>query len=117
MVGDVRLPAEWTPHSVTVLPYTGEGANGPTWGTLLSFSPTTGNGVYVRDIHELIVDDTGAEVVSSGSVRFSFDDATFGPQSKVTVWEGRPFSREAAVIKVSRFEHPDWPGLAVVYLR
>lgn len=112
----MRLRAHWTPHTVLVRPYEGEGGNGPVWGAQITRSPATGDGVYTEDVVEVVTDASGAEVVSSGRVHLSFADAP-PAGSLITVWPGMSFAREAAVIRVSRFEHPRWPGYAVAYLR
>ena len=111
-----RLPAHWTLHTVKVRPFQGEGANGPVWGTQVTHSPETGDGVYVEDAREVVVDASGTEVVSETRVHMSFEDAP-PVQSLVTVWPGTAFEREAPVVKVSRFQHQRWPGYAVVHLR
>lgn len=112
----MRLPTDWTPHAVLIDPYGGEGANGPVFGEQVILSPETGNGVYTEDVQEVITDSSGREVVSSGRVHCSFEDAPLSG-SRITVWPGRPFERTSIAIKVSRFEHPDWPGYGVVYLK
>lgn len=111
-----RLPAYYTPHTVHVEPYEGEGGNGPVFGESMTFSPADGNGVYCEDSQELVRDMAGREVVSMGKVYFSFEDAP-AVESRVTVWPGSVHERTSTVLRVSRFEHPDWPGFAVVYLR
>jgi len=111
-----RLRAHWTPHTVTVTPYLGQGSRGAIYGDPVSYSPATGNGVYVEDSREVVVDTSGTETVSETKVHMSFEDAP-ATGSRVRVWVGTPHEREAPVIKVSLFEHPRWPGYAVVYLR
>lgn len=111
-----RLRAHWTPHTVTVIPFLGHGSSGPINGEPVRYSPDTGNGVYVEDSREVVVDNSGTETVSESKVHMSFEDAP-ATGSRVRVWEGTPHEREAPVIKVSLFEHPRWPGYAVVYLR
>jgi len=101
---------------VTVTPYLGEGSRGAIYGPPLKFSPATGNGVYVEDSREVVVDASGTETVSESKVYMSFEDAP-ATGSRVRVWEGTPHEREAPVIKASLFEHPLWPGYAAVYLR
>ena len=111
-----RLRAHWTPHTVTVTPYLGQGSRGAIYGPPVKHSPETGNGVYVEDSREVVVDASGAEAVSETKVHMAFDDAP-ATGSRVRVWEGTPHEREAPVIKVSLFNHPRWPGYAVVHLR
>lgn len=112
----MRLRPHWTPHTVRVRPFEGEGGNGPIWGDDVVRSPETGDGVYVEDVVEVVTDQSGAEVVSSGRVHFSFEDAP-PVNSFITVWPGTAFERKAVVVKVSRFDHPRWPGYAVAYLK
>lgn len=106
----MSLLPDWVPHTVKVQPFLGEGANGPVWGP----ETTLGN-VYVRDIHEVTVDASGAEIISSGRVYFNLPD-TPAVGSRVRVWVGTQFERVATVVKVSRAEHPYWPGLGTAYL-
>ncbi|OJX94083.1 MAG: hypothetical protein BGO96_09765 [Micrococcales bacterium 73-15] len=111
-----RLPASWTPHSITVKPYLGDGANGATYGPPITLSPSQGTGVYVEDVQELVTDTAGREVASSGRVHMSFQDVPLAG-SLITVWVGTPFSREAEVVKTARHYHPAWPGYGIAYLR
>lgn len=105
-----RLPAYWLPHTVTVRPFEGVGGDGPIYG-----APTSQNRVYVEDVREVVIDSSGVEVVSN--TRFLCDFAAApADQSLVTVWPDTTFEREALVVKVSRFQHPLWPGFAEVRL-
>lgn len=107
----MRLPKSWTPHSVGVEPYVGESANGAVFS-----GRRTVEDVYVKDQQEVVVDGTGAEVLSRASVRFNLDDLPpIG--SKVTVWEGTPTEYSAVMFKVSRLSHPGWPAIGVGWLR
>lgn len=110
-----RLPARWTPHTVKVKPCTGIGGDGPVYGEQYTLSPETNTGVYVEDVRELVRDDTGAEVVSSTRIAMSFEDAP-PEKSLITVWVGTPFEREALAVRVSRHQHPNFPGYAEVRL-
>lgn len=57
----MRLRAHWTPHTVKIKPFAGEGGNGPVWGTEVTRSPATGDGVYVEDAREVVVDASGTD--------------------------------------------------------
>lgn len=110
-----RLPSRWTPHRVTVRPFRGVGGAGPIYGVPYDLSPDTGTGVYLEDARDVVIDADGTEVVSSTRFFCSFEDAP-PEKSLVTVWVGTPFEREAPVVRVGRFEHPNWPGYAEVRL-
>ena len=102
----------WAPHSVMVAPFLGEGANGESWG------PTTSvKNVFVEDTQEVVIDDTGAEVVSRGRVTFFPFEAAPLKRSKVTVWAGTSHERVAEIFKLVINHHPGWPSNAVGYLR
>lgn len=107
----MRLPKEWTPHTVMVSQVLGEGANGP-----IVSRPTEVPDVYVKDISEVTTDDTGAEIVSRATVRFNLADMP-AKNSTVTVWPGESHEYEATVFKTSRLDHPGWPSLGVAWLR
>ena len=107
----MRLPKEWTPHTVTVQPYVGEGAAGPIIG-----EPVTVRDVYVKDVTEVVLDGSGAEVVSRGTVRFNLEDLP-SLDSRVTVWEGTPQEYTAVLFRTSRLQHPGWPELGVGWLK
>ncbi len=107
----MRLPRVWTPHTVTVTPREGVSARGPIFGT-----PVEVPDVYVKDVQETVVDETGAEVLSRASIRFNLDDLpTIG--SKVTVWKGTDLEYEATIFKASRHSHPAWPAVGVGWLK
>lgn len=108
----MRLDPEWTPHTVGVQRYEGEGGNGPIWADEVDVAD-----VYVRDLHELITDASGTETVSSARVYFNLTD-TPPLGSRIRIWRGDPqFERVAPVVKLSRADHPAFPGLGVAYLR
>lgn len=111
-----RLPARWTPHTVLVRPLQAVGGTGPIYGEQYSLSPEDGRGVYVEDAREVVLDAEGAEVVSSTRFFCSLEDAP-PEESMVTVWVGMPFEREASVVRVARYEHPEFPAYAEVRLR
>lgn len=106
-----RLYKIWTPHTVEVEPYLGEGANGDVHGPKETVSD-----VYTKDISEVVTDDNGAEAVSRATVRFNLDD-TPAKGSYVTIWPGTKRAYRAKVFKVSHHDHPDWPSLGTVWLR
>lgn len=107
----MRLPKFFTPHTVQLEPYLGEGANGESWGPVVD-QPD----VFVEDVTEKVVDDTGAEVVSRGRVTFNIDDAPL-MGSYVTVWSGTVHERRSRIFKLALNDHPAWPGFAIGYLR
>ena len=107
----MRLPKFWTPHTVIVEPYEGEGANGESWGPAVPVPD-----VYLEDVTEVVVDDTGAEVVSRGRVIFNFDDAPI-KGSYVTVWSGTVHERRSRIFKLALNQHDGWPSYAIGYLR
>lgn len=106
-----RLPKAWTPHTVKVEDFEGEGANGEVWGTKHTIPD-----VYVKDVAEVVIDNSGAEVVSRATVRFNLDD-TPPEGSMVTIWPNTPHQRRSKAFKVGRYDHPDWPSVGVVWLR
>ena len=112
----MRLPARWTPHKVLVKPFVGTGGAGPIYGEQYALDPAAGKGCYVEDVREVVVDDEGSEVVSNTKVICNFDDAP-PEQSLITVWPGTAFQREAPAVRVSRYEHPEFPGFAEVRLK
>ena len=107
----MRLDKAWTPHTVTVERFAGEGANGPI------FEPArTITNVYLEMQNELVIDDQGNEVVSLGRVIFNLADTP--PQgSKITHKLGPLPERTATAFKVAAYDHPAWPGYAIAYLR
>lgn len=111
-----RLPARWTPHTVAVRPFAGIGGSGPIYGETYTLSPADGRGVYLEDAREVVLDSDGTEVVSSTRFFCNFEDAP-PEKSRVTVWVGTPFEREAPVVRVARFSHPEFPGYAEVRLK
>lgn len=106
-----RLPKYWLPHTVIVRAFVGVGGDGP----ILS-EPVEQDLVYVEDVREVVVDRDGVEVVSNTRFFCDFDKAP-AEESLVTVWPGTGFAREALVLKVSRYQHPLWPGFAEVRLK
>jgi len=86
-------------HVVTVTPLTGSGGMGPVFGP-----PVPGVPAFVLEESRLVRDATGAEVVSSTQVYCAFG-VIAPPGSKVTVWPGEPFEREAEVISAA---HAHW---------
>lgn len=107
----MRLHRSWTPHTVKIAAYEGEGANGPIVADAVDVAD-----VYVKDVAEVVVDSDGAEVVSRATVRLNLDD-TPPIGSLVTIWPGMAREHTARVFKVSHHEHPQWPGLGTIYLR
>lgn len=105
-----RLPARWTPHTVRVRPFEGVAGAGAIHGGQYTLPH-----VYVEDAREVIRASDGTEVVSSTRVICNFDDAP-AEKSLITVWPGTSFEREAVAERISRFEHPNWPGYAEVRL-
>lgn len=107
----MRLYKSWTPHTVEVEPYIGEAANGSIVG-----EKVTVEDVYVRDVSEVVTDDTGAEIVSRAKVYFNFED-TPHTGSKVTVWPDTRHEKIGIVFKADLADHPEWPGLGVAWLQ
>lgn len=106
-----RLPAYWLPHTVVVRAFEGIGGAGPILG-----DPVEQDRVYTEDVREVVIDSDGTEVVSNTRFFCDFDKAP-PEESLVTVWPGTGFAREAVVVKVSRYQHPLWPGYAEVRLK
>lgn len=109
-MGVKRLPSRWTPHTVRVTPFLGEGGNGPIWGAPVEVP------AFVEDVAEVVVDRSGTEVVSGTKVTLNFDDAP-AEQSRVAVWLDTTHERTAPVVSVARNEHPNWPAFAVLRLK
>lgn len=86
-------------HRVTVKPLTGSGGMGPVFGTPVPDVPA-----FVLEESKLVRNAAGAEVVSSTQVYCAFG-VIAPPGSKVTVWPGEPFAREAEVITAA---HAHW---------
>jgi len=107
----MTLPGLLTPHKVTVKAFAGEGANGPIFET-----PQVVEGVYVEEVHELVLNNDGAEVVSKGKVFFNLTDAP-SEGSLITTWAGTVRERESVAFRVSIFDHPNAASHAVAYLR
>lgn len=102
----------WAPHEVMVEPFLGEGANGESWGPVALVRD-----VFVEDTQEVVIDDTGAEVVSRGRVTFfPYENAPL-KRSKVILWAGAAHERTAEIFKLVINHHPEWPSNAVGYLR
>lgn len=106
-----RLPSSWVPHTIVVEAFEGTGGAGP-----ILADPVTQDRVYTEDIREVVVDAEGVEVVSNTRFFCDFDQAP-PEQSMITVWPNTPIARRALVVKVSRFEHPSFPGYAEVRLK
>lgn len=85
-------------HTVTVRPYEGTGGMGPVFGAPVSVA------AFVLEESKLVRDASAAEVVSSTQVYCAFD-VVAPPGSKVTVWPGESFEREAEVITAA---HAHW---------
>lgn len=105
------LPKVWTPHYVDVVPYKGEGANGPIIG-----EPKRVTNVYVKDQAEVVTTESGSEVISRSTVWFNLADLP-AVDSKVKVWPGTPQEYEARVFRTSRLDHPRWPNAGKAWLR
>jgi hypothetical protein len=103
------LPAWCTPHEAVVKALTGSGGMGP-----VHADPVTVP-CFVVDAHQLVRDDTGAEVVSSTQVHCGFD-VVAPPGSLVTVWPGTAGEREAQVITSGRNAHQTLPAVQVLNL-
>lgn len=106
-----RLPKYWLPHTVIVKRFEGVGAGGPIYS-----KPLEQDLVYVEDVREVVTDRDGVEVVSNTRYFCDFDQAP-AEESLVTVWPETGFARETVVVKVSRYQHPLWPGFAEVRLK
>lgn len=104
------LPAHWQPHTVRIVPFLGEGGNGPVWGDPVEVP------AFVEDVIEVVVDRSGSEVVSGTRVTLGFGDAPV-EKSRVTVWIDTPHERTAPVVSVARNHHPRWPAYAVLRLK
>lgn len=107
----MRLPKSWTPHTVLVEPFLGQGANGPLYGP-----QETIKDVYIHDQAEIVRDNTGVEIVSSASVRFNLDDLPVNG-SKVTIWPGTRHETASKLFKVTLLDHPGWPSLGIGWLK
>lgn len=107
----MRLPKSWTPHTIDVEPFLGEGSNGIVLGPKERVED-----VYVRDVSEVVTDDTGAEVVSRAKVYLNFEDTPL-TGSKVTIWPGTRHAKTGTIFKADLADHPDWPGRGAVWLK
>lgn len=105
----VPLPAWCTPHTVSVREYLGEGGAGPLYGTARTVA------AWAEDEQKVVVDSTGAEVVSASQVVVDLDEQ-IPPASLVTVWPGTPQAREAKVIVASRHHHATLPSFQTLSL-
>lgn len=101
----------WWPHSVKVRDVARTGS-GPRPSSTQRPLPAE-----VLDEQELVRDIDGNEVVSSTRVTVPLD-ANVAPGALVTVWEGTPAQREAAVIAVARvIDDPPLPSHLVLRLK
>ena len=100
----VTMPAFLLPHTVTVKPYAGTGAYGPSFGR-----PFTIRRAYVEDRRRLVRASDGAETISETTVVVR-PGPTIPAGSEVTVWPGTPAARTATVITSSTFDHPSAPA-------
>ncbi|MBB5853975.1 hypothetical protein ACFQ05_11760 [Amycolatopsis umgeniensis] len=100
----LTMPAFLLPHTVTVKPYTGTGAYGPTFGR-----PFSVRRAYVEDRRRLVRASDGAETISETTV-ITRPDPSVPAGSEVTVWPGTPAERTAIVITASTFDHPSAPA-------
>lgn len=96
----MQLPAALTPHSVTVRHKTGDGAYGP-----VHAEPVTVSRCQVDERTTLVRDSSGAEVVSSTTVRVRPGYGSAPAGSLVTL----PSGREATILGVAHFHHPPAP--------
>lgn len=85
-------------HRVTIEPYEGEGAYGPTFGTAVTNVPA-----FVEDRRRLVRDRNGDEVVSETTVIVK-PTVTCPAESRVTVWPGTSRQRTARVVVASRHD-------------
>lgn len=86
--------AYWWVNTVTVTPYLGRGAKGPSYG------PSVEIHCWIEDEVKLVRDSEGSEVVSSASIYMALDDAAHFPSGSEVVTP----SRTAFVITNSRFD-------------
>lgn len=105
----VPLPDWCTPHTVSIRPLTGHGANGPIYGGATSVA------AWAEDERTLVRDANGDEVVSGSAVYVNVD-VVAPPGSLVTVWPGTPGAREARVITSERHHHPALPSYQILRL-
>ncbi len=95
----VPLPDWAAPHAILLRPYRGQSSSGPVYG------PAREIRAFAEDERKLVLDRTGAEVISESQVHVDFaEDVPTG--SLVTVWPGTAGEREARVIVTSRHHHP-----------
>lgn len=100
----VTMPAFLLPHTVTVKPYTGNSAYGPTYGL-----PFAINRAYIEDRRRLVRASDGAETISETTV-ITRPGTPIPTGSEVTVWPGKPGERIGVVITSSTFDHPSAPA-------
>lgn len=105
-----RIPARLLPHTVSAKVYLGSGAYGDRWspGEIIPR-------VLIEDETENVTDASGQTVVAGTKVFMEPRSIPVG--SLVTVWLGSDLEREARVIQVSRFDHPQGMSHQVVYLK
>lgn len=104
------IPADLTPHTVTIEPLTGSGGMGETFGPAVPDVPA-----LVVEGATLVRSASGAEVVSAAQVHCSWD-VVAPPGSKVTIWTGTPKQRTARVISTSGGPHPTLPSFLTLNL-
>ncbi|MFC7430985.1 MULTISPECIES: hypothetical protein [unclassified Agrococcus] len=105
----IPLPDYFKPHTVSVRDRVDGGGMGPGYG-----DPRDVRG-FVVDEQKVVVTASGVEAVSSSQVHTDADELV-PPQSLVTIWVGTPFEREAAVVAITRGEHPTLPGFQTLAL-
>lgn len=106
----MRAPNVWLPHTVTITPLLGEGANGPVTGSPVNVR------AFVKDQAEVVTDDSGREETSRSTVWVDIENLPAN-LSKVTVRPGTSSEYVATVIKAAHIEHPAFPSVGKVWLR
>jgi hypothetical protein len=82
-------------HRVTIEPYQGEGAYGPTYGTPVANVPA-----FVDDVRRLVRTKDGDEVISETTIVLK-PTVDCPDESRVTIWAGTARERTARAVQTS----------------
>lgn len=103
------LPSWSTPHTVSIRAYEGTGGGGPVFADPVDAS------AFAEDEQKVVLDGSGAEVVSTSVVYVNLD-VTAPPGSLVTVWPDLPHARQARVVVSELHHHPTLPSYQTLRL-
>lgn len=112
----MRYPISLLRKRVTLIPFTGDTAEGDAYG-----DPTGDVPAYVEQRSHMVVDrrlgsETFGQEISSDTLVIVPLEYDCPPRTKVTVWAGTPRERTSQVILSERFDDRDIPSHIELHL-